>query len=600
MKLTIDILDQRISEAMRQATGKPDCRAIVKPAADPKFGDYQANGVMALAKNLKTNPRELAAQVADNLDVSDICEKIEIAGPGFINLTLKTEYLSEMLSQIFADEQNLGIEKTAEPLNIVVDFSGPNIAKQMHVGHLRSTIIGDCICRMLEFLGHNVIRQNHIGDWGLQMGMLLAIVENFTQKYAAQQSVDSKGKIYVPSYSKIEEIENLYKDANTRFTNDDVFAQEARAFTYRLQNHDPIAITQWKTLKRVTLDACNVIYKDLNISLSDKDVRGESRYRGDLSNVVEELKEKNLADESDGAICVFPPGFKNKQGNDLPLIIRKSDGAFLYATTDLAAIRYRVDKLNADRIIYVTDSRQALHFDMVFAVARMADWAPDDKVELEHVTFGSVLGENAKPLKTRSGENVKLAELLTEAVEKAKSVVEQKNPDLSHEEKQTIANAVGIGAIKYADYSNNRTSDYIFSFDKMLSLEGNTAPYMQYAYARIRSIQRKASDNEIDIKQELRGIGQVNLNEPHQIDLAKHLCRYGEAVNSAAADYRPNYLTTYLYELAQKFSGFYTCCPVIKADTQTRPSRLLLCELTARIIGHGLSEILGIEVVDKM
>ena len=355
----------------------------------------------------------------------------------------------------------------------------------------------------------------------------------------------------------------------------------------------------WKRIKEISLKHCHEIYKTLNVTLSMKDVRGESEYRDELPGVVEDLLNRKIAEKSDGAICIFPDGFKNKEGAPLPLIIQKSDGAFLYATTDLAAIRYRVDKLKADRIIYVTDARQKLHFQMVFAAARMAGWAKDN-TELIHVTFGSVLGENGQPLKTRSGENVKLKELLDEAVERAKQVVEEKNPALPAERKTEIARAVGIGAVKYADYSNNRTSDYTFSFDKMLAMDGNTAPYMQYAYARIKSIERKAQSRDVDIETELAGVKSLNLTEPAELGLAKYLLRYGEAIEAAAADYRPNYLTAYLYELAQKFSAFYTNCPVLDAGPDKRPTRLLLCDLTAKTIKNGLSKLLGIEVVEQM
>jgi len=600
VKPAIDILEERISAAMTAVTGRNDCAAIVRPSTDPKFGDYQANGVMALAKKIKTNPRKLAEEVLKNLDVGDICEPPEVAGPGFINLRLKSDFIANSLLEINADSINrLGIEKEVQPKIIVVDFSAPNIAKQMHVGHLRSTIIGDCICRMLEFLGHNVIRQNHIGDWGLQMGMLLAIVEELKQKFGAKKVVDSKSQIYVPSFDKIDEIENLYKDANKRFETDKDFAIKARDFTYKLQNHDMLVTTQWKALSKLTMDDCNEIYKDLNVSLSDEDVRGESFYGDKLPSVVEELKNKGVGVESDRAVCVFPEGFKNKGGQPLPFIIQKSDGAYLYATTDLAAIRYRINELKADKIVYVTDSRQKLHFEMLFAVARIAGWVGDD-VELSHVMFGSVLGEDGTPLKTRSGENVKLKELLDEAVERARSVVEEKNPDLGEEKKAEIAKAVGIGAVKYADYSSNRTSDYVFSFDKMLAMDGNTAPYMQYAYARIKSIERKAQTKDVDVETELKGLEKLNLNEPSELDLAKCLIRYGEAIEAAVSDYRPNYLTGYLYELAQKFSVFYTNCPVLDAGQDKRPTRLLLCRLTELTIKHGLSELLGIEVVEQM
>jgi len=355
----------------------------------------------------------------------------------------------------------------------------------------------------------------------------------------------------------------------------------------------------WQYLIEKTLAECNEIYRLLSVTLDDGHVRGESAYNEDLPKVVEELKRKGIAIESDGAICVFPEGFKNKEGEPLPFIIQKSDGAYLYATTDLAALRYRVNELKADAIIYVTDARQKLHFEMLFAVARMAGWARE-KLELTHVMFGSILGDDGTPLKTRSGENVKLKDLLDEAVERAMAVVEAKNPELKSDEKENIAKAVGIGAVKYADYSNNRTSDYVFSFDKMLAMDGNTAPYMQYAYARIKSIERKAQSKDVDIEAELAGVKTLNLSDPAELDLAKHLIRYGEAIEVAAADYRPNYLTAYLYELSQKFSIFYTNCPVLGAGPDKRPTRLLLCDLTAKTIKHGLHKLLGIDVVEQM
>ncbi len=370
----------------------------------------------------------------------------------------------------------------------------------------------------------------------------------------------------------------------------------AREEVVKLHNNDKDTLSVWKEFVKASRKHYQSIYETLQINLIYGHEKGESFYRDMLPKVVAELKKQNLAVESEGAVCVFPQGFKNKEGEPLPLIVQKSDGAYLYATTDLAAIRYRIGQLKADRIIYVTDARQSLHFDMVFAVARMAGWAKDS-TELIHVTFGSVLGENGKPLKTREGENVKLKDLLDEAVERAKAVVEQKNPDLPADKKAEIAQAVGIGAVKYADYSNNRTSDYIFSFDKMLAMDGNTAPYMQYAYARIKSIERKG---QINIEKELAKVKQLNLTEPAELDLAKQLIRYGEAIESAVADYRPNYLTTYLYELAQKFSGFYTDCPVLAAEPDKRPTRLLLCRLTELTIKHGLSELLGIKVVEQM
>ncbi len=577
---------------MATATGCDDCAAIVRPSTDPKFGDYQANGVMALAKKLKTNPRKLAEEVVENLDLSDICEQPDVAGPGFINLRLKPDFITDRLLEINKHIANLGIDKVAVSKTIVVDFSSPNIAKQMHVGHLRSTIIGDCICRVLECLGHKIIRQNHIGDWGTQFGMLCAL-------YNKKLLETSATGVAMRAEAPLADQEAFYREAKSLYDSDEQFREEARAAVVGLYRGDGILTRYWEIIRKSSIDHCQELYELLRITLKPQDVRGESEYNKDLPVVVRDSEKSGLAKESDGAVCVFPPGFKNKEGQPLPFIIQKSDGAYLYATTDLAALRYRIDDLKANAIIYVTDARQKLHFEMLFAVAKMAGWVSDD-IELSHVMFGSILGEDGTPLKTRTGENVKLKELLDEAVERAKAIVEEKNPELSPDTKEQIAKAVGIGAVKYADYSNNRTSDYVFSFDKMLAMDGNTAPYMQYAYARIKSIERKAQTKDVDIEDELAGLEVLNLTEPAELDLAKYLIRYGEAIQAAAADYRPNYLTAYLYELAQKFSAFYTNCPVLKADPGKRPTRLLLCDLTARTIKHGLSELLGIEVVEQM
>jgi len=598
MKPVIDILEDRITAAMATAGGTGDCPAIVRPATDAKFGDYQANGVMALAKKLKTNPRKLAEQVAAKLDITDICEPPEIAGPGFINLRLKTDYLTSQLLEINTDTSNrLAIEETTEPKTIVVDFSSPNIAKQMHVGHLRSTIIGDCICRLLEFEGHDVKRQNHIGDWGTQIGMVIAYLDwriecDRQAPEGVKLTLDAIGRI------GIDDLEWLYKEAKRAFDSSLGFADFARKKVTQLQSLHPETIKHWKRIVDESRKHYQPIYDILQVNLHKENERGESSYRDMVPTVVKDLREAGIAKESDGAVCVFPPGFKNKDGEDLPFIIQKSDGAYLYATTDLAAIRYRANELKANKIVYVTDARQKLHFEMLFSVAQMAKWA--ENIDLSHVMFGSVLGENGKPLKTRSGENVKLKELLDEAVERARAVVQEKNPDLPDDKKKEIAQAVGIGAIKYADYSNNRTSDYVFNFDKMLAMEGNTAPYMQYAYARIKSIERKTGATDEEREKELREIKNLNLTDPAEIDLAKHLIRYGEAIEAAVADYRPNYLTTYLFELAQKFSVFYTNCPVLKAAGDKRPTRLLLCDLTAETIKHGLENLLGIQVVEQM
>ena len=599
MKTTVDILEERFAAAMAAVAGQDDCAAIVRPATDAKFGDYQVNGVMGLGKKLKTNPRKLAESVVEKVDVSDLCEPPEVAGPGFINLRLKPDYVATQLLRINADGSGrLGIESADDAQTVVVDFSSPNVAKQMHVGHLRSTIIGDAICRLLEFLGHKVIRQNHIGDWGTQFGML---INYMLHVHTASRMEKVAGKKPDDALA-LEDTEELYRRAKKEYDSDPEFAKDSREYVVRLQRGETDVRRQWQEIVDLSMTECQEIYDRLGATLKREHVCGESFYNDRLSDVVGTLQEKTLAVESDGAICVFPEGFRNKEGQALPFIIRKSDGAYLYATTDLAALRYRVDELHADKIVYVTDARQSLHFEMLFAVAAMAGWDTRDgkKIELSHVTFGSVLGENGKPLKTRSGENVKLRDLLDEAVDRAKAVVEEKNPDLPAERKAEIANAVGIGAVKYADYSNNRTSDYVFSFDKMLAMDGNTAPYMQYAYARIKSIERKAESKGVSIEDERRNIRDLDLSEPAELDLAKHLVRYAEAVESAAADYRPNYLTSYLYELAQKFSAFYTNCPVLDAAPEKRPTRLLLCDLTAGTIRHGLSELLGIGVVEQM
>jgi arginyl-tRNA synthetase len=663
MKPIIEIISERISKAIQKATGQ-SIPAIITPATDPKFGDYQSNNALSLAKQLKTNPRQLAEKIIAELQIHDICEKPEIAGAGFINLRLKPEFVAKNLLDINATN-NLGIEKAKKAETVVVDFSGPNIAKEMHVGHLRSTIIGDCICRMLELQGHKVIRQNHIGDWGTQFGkvilglwhMCMAEKHGLPPYYIAelvelQSNIGDKKKLkeictairdrheedwrqdstneeklgdgevlFHPFLDKISESENIWqgflfayqyinlledcaKDMGLTIpTRDGMMPYEhlSRHVTVMLQQGGEKNVQEkkaWKLVRGLTLRHCNEMYKTLGVELDDRHVRSESEYQKDLPNVVEELKKKKLAVESDGAICVFPEGFKTKDGDSLPFIIQKSDSAYLYATTDLAALRYRINELKADRIVYVTDARQKLHFEMLFKVAEMAGWAKN--TQLQHITFGSVLGEDGKPLKTRSGENVKLKELLDEAVKRAKAVVEEKNPELPDNEKEKIAQAVGIGAVKYADYSNNRTSDYIFSFDKMLAMDGNTAPYMQYAYARIKSIGRKGQEKGIDVEKELKSIKEVYLEKNAELELAKQLIKYSEAFNSAIADLRPNFLTSFLYELAQKFSAFYNACPVLDAEPKIRPSRLLLCDLTAKTIRHGLENLLGIQTIERM
>ncbi len=597
MKSLTDILEHRISRAIEKVTGQPDCPALVGISKNSKFGDYQANGVMAAAKKLKTNPRQLAEKIIAQLELDDICEAPEIAGPGFINLRIKDSFLTEHLLEINADTHRLGIDKTDKPQTVVVDYSGPNIAKQMHVGHLRSTIIGDCICRMVEFQGHTVIRQNHIGDWGTQFGMLIAYLgEKF---YAENPDGDLQSDLEKLKAFPIQNLEQFYQEAKARFDESEDFADKAREMVLRLHNQKTDTMAFWQHIVDESRSHYQPIYEQLTVTLTSEDERGESFYADKLADVVEVLKQKELAVKSEGAMCVFPEGFLNKEGDPLPFIIRKSDGAFLYATTDLAALRFRVNELKANKVIYVTDARQAQHFQMLFATAKLAGWT-DDEIDLIHVTFGTMLGTDGKPFKTRTGGTVKLKDLLEEAIQRATAVVEEKNPDLSEDQKKDIAKAVGIGAVKYADYSNNRNSDYIFSFDKMLAMEGNTAPYMQYAYARIKSIERKAAGKDVDIASELAGITTLTFTDNAEKDLSKMLIRYDQAIAIAAAECRPNYLTAYLYDLAQSFSRFYNACTVLKANADQRPVRLLLCDLTARTIKHGLTELLGIKVVEQM
>ncbi|MBM4104257.1 MAG: arginine--tRNA ligase [Planctomycetes bacterium] len=598
MKPVLEILEQRISKALRQTTGLAVCPAIVRPTADGRFGDYQVNGIMPAAKQLKTNPRQLAEKVVAQMNISDICQPVEIAGPGFINLRLKPEFLANALLEIYKDKK-LGIEQTANSQTVVVDYSGPNIAKQMHVGHLRSTIIGDCVSRMLECLGHNVIRQNHIGDWGTQFGMLIAYFNHFYLNPSIAAHPGQDHYAVLNDSLRISDLEDFYRKAKELYDKDPEFAEESRRVVVKLHSHDLAIQSHWQHIVDESREHYQPIYKRLNVTLTSKDECGESVYADKLPDVVKTLKDKKLAVESVGAICVFPEGFKSKEGEPLPFIVQKSDGAFLYATTDLAAIRFRLQDLHANRVIYVTDARQALHFKMLFAVVKMAGWA-DESVKLEHVTFGTMLGADGKPFKTRTGGTVKLAELLDEAVERAKAVVDEKNPDLPEQQRQKIAQAVGIGAVKYADYSNNRDSDYIFSFDKMLAMDGNTAPYMQYAYARIRSIERKAEQEGLNIQKELTGICEILLSDPAEQALARQLIQYSQAILNAAADCRPNYLTGYLYELSQAFSRFYNVCPVLQSEGQIRAARLVLCDVTARTIRHGMTELLGIEVPEQM
>ncbi len=550
----------------------------VSPSKDARFGDYQCNGAMALARQLKRNPQDIAREIVNHLEVSHICEPPEIAGAGFINFRLKTSYLATTLAQIHRDPR-LGIVPTPNPQKIVVDFSSPNIAKEMHVGHLRSTIIGDCIARILEFLGHEVLRLNHVGDWGTQFGMLITYLKEVYPQALVESNVLALGDLV-----------EFYRRAKQRFDEDADFRERARLAVVDLQSGEPVATKAWQLLCAQSRQEFQKIYDILDIQLTE---RGESFYNPYLPQVISDLEAVGLLEVDQGAKCVFLEGFSNKAGERLPLIVQKSDGGYNYATTDLAALRYRITVDGAQRIIYVTDAGQAGHFEQVFQVARRAGWIPEG-VSVVHVPFGLVLGEDGKKFKTRSGDTVPLKTLIETAIAKAYADINQRNPEMDEEHKKHIAQVIGISAIKYADLSQNRISNYIFSYDKMLSLQGNTAPYLLYAYVRVRGIGRKG---EIDF-QEL-ALDELLLTTDTEIILAKHLLQFAEVINAVAEDLFPNRLCQYLYELSQKFNQFFEQCPILQAETPQRLSRLVLADLCARTLRLGLS-LLGIKVLERM
>ena len=569
-------LEKHIVAALDRAGAPTGTPALVGPATRPEFGDYQANGVMAVAKQLQTNPRELAARVIEELDLSELADSVEIAGPGFINIALRGDWLAARLDEMLADER-LGVPEVAAPQKVVIDYSHPNLAKEMHVGHLRSTIIGDAIVRVLEFLGHEAVRHNHVGDWGTQFGMLIA--------YLDQQQDDDVT-------AELADLEVFYQSARKCFDADETFADLAREYVVKLQSGDTHVRAVWQRFIDESLRHCEEVYERLGVTLARTDVRAESTYNDDLPAVIEDLRAQGLLKESKGAQCIFLDEFKNKNGEITPVIVQKSDGGYLYATTDLSAVRYRVGAVGAKRVLYIVDARQKLHLQQVFAVAQVAGYAPDS-VALEHYPFGTMLGENHKPFKTRTGGTVKLMELLQEAEDRAFALVGEKNPDLSEDERRKIAQVVGIGSVKYADLSLNRETDYVFSWDKMLSLDGNTAPYLQYSYARVKSLFRRAGIDEDSLA------AAIIIAEKAEKTLAAKLLQFGEVVEVVARDGYPNLLCNYLYELAEAFMKFYENCPVLRADEPVRSSRLQLARLTARTIRKGLS-LLGIETVERM
>jgi arginyl-tRNA synthetase len=579
-------IELKLQAAVRAALPDADVSAVlVRPCPDPKFGDYQSNALMSLAKARKMNPRQLATDTLAKLDVSEVCEKVEIAGAGFLNFRLKPSVLAQTL-EAAARGEHLFFEKTTAPKTAVIDFSSPNVAKPMHVGHIRSTILGDSLARTLRLLGHRVITDNHIGDWGTQFGMLIFgwKREMFSKDY--ENSVAFRKAL---NADPLGEMESLYKRMTAECQSNPEILDKCREDLVRLQQGEAANEEIWEIMVDWSKNLFGKIYARLGVKFDH--ALGESFYNPKLKPLVDELLAKGIARESEGAIAIFFED--NPQLKEHPALIRKSDGGFNYTTTDLATLAYRLETWKPDEIIYVTDGRQQLHFQQLFSA--FCKWHGESKMKLAHVWFGSILGEDGKPFKTRSGETVKLADLLDEAEERAFKIVSEKSPELPETQRREIARVIGLGAVKYADLLPNRQSDYVFSWDKMLALQGNTAPYLQYAYARIRSIFRKSETSNIEHR-----TSNIELKESEEIALAKHLLDFGLSLEAVAEEYRPNFLCNYLYELAGKFTGFYENCPVLKAeDAATRNSRLALCDLTARVLKQGL-ETLGIETVEQM
>ncbi|EEJ6565708.1 arginine--tRNA ligase [Salmonella enterica subsp. enterica serovar Isangi] len=572
------LLSEKVSQAMIAAGAPADCEPQVRQSAKVQFGDYQANGMMAVAKKLCMAPRQLAEQVLTHLDLSGIASKVEIAGPGFINIFLEPAFLAEQVQQALASDR-LGVSQPTRQ-TIVVDYSAPNVAKEMHVGHLRSTIIGDAAVRTLEFLGHHVIRANHVGDWGTQFGMLIAWLEKQQQENAGDMA--------------LADLEGFYRDAKKHYDEDEAFAERARNYVVKLQSGDAYFREMWRKLVDITMTQNQITYDRLNVTLTRDDVMGESLYNPMLPGIVADLKAKGLAVESEGATVVFLDEFKNKEGDPMGVIIQKKDGGYLYTTTDIACAKYRYETLHADRVLYYIDSRQHQHLMQAWTIVRKAGYVPDS-VPLEHHMFGMMLGKDGKPFKTRAGGTVKLADLLDEALERARRLVAEKNPDMSADELEKLANAVGIGAVKYADLSKNRTTDYIFDWDNMLAFEGNTAPYMQYAYTRVLSVFRKA-----DIDEQALASAPVIISEDREAQLAARLLQFEETLTVVAREGTPHVMCAYLYDVAGLFSGFYEHCPILSAENDAvRNSRLKLAQLTAKTLKLGL-DTLGIETVERM
>lgn len=577
-----DTIRQLIQNALERLTAEgilPDGLTPtiqVENTKDKSHGDFASNIAMMLAKPAGMKPRDLAEKLIAALPADPSVSQVQIAGPGFLNFFQNHEQLAQRLDAALADT-HLAIQKAAPKQRVVVDLSSPNLAKEMHVGHLRSTIIGDAVARVLEFLGDDVIRQNHVGDWGTQFGMLLAYLEE--QPAAAE--------------SELSDLETFYRAAKKRFDESPEFADRARELVVKLQAGDEACLKLWHRFNEISLSHCQKVYDRLNVKLTPADVKGESAYNSELPGIVTELDAKGLLTESDGARCVFLEEFKNAEGNPLPVIVQKAGGGYLYATTDLAAMRYRSQVLNADRVLYFVDQRQALHFQMAFEVARLAGFVAPS-MSLEHMGFGTMNGADGRPFKTRDGGTIKLIDLLDEAEDRAYTLVKEKNPSLEETELREIARAVGIGAVKYADLSKHRTSDYSFNFELMLSFEGNTAPYLLYAYTRVASIFRKLGQGYDEVE------GQIRLEAPQEQDLGARLAQFGETLNSVAEKGVPHLLCAYLYDIAGLFSSFYENCPILSAeDPAQRQSRLRLAALTGRTLKQGL-ELLGLNTLERM
>lgn len=585
MQTISTILETAFRAAFTELGLSADVPVRLVESTNPDFGDFQVNGAMGAAKTLKTNPRELAGRVIEKVSLAGVASKLEIAGPGFINITLDNDFLAKFVAGLNKSNKYGADFLGHKPEKVVVDLSSPNLAKEMHVGHLRSTVIGDALARVFEYMGDEVLRQNHVGDWGTQFGMLIALM----LEVGFANNPDGSNK-NIDSFA-VNDLEEFYRNAKQRFDTDEEFANTARQYVVKLQSDNPgITLDYWKTFRDVSLNHCQLVYDILDVNLNKNDVMGESSYNQELPKVLERLIAQNLLVESKGAKCIFFTDGELPGGEETPFIVQKQDGGYLYSTTDLAAMDYRVFKLNANRIVYVVDARQAFHFKQLFIVGKKAGFAKTE-TKLEHSAFGTMMNEDGRPFKTRDGGTVKLIDLIDEAIVRASKIVAKRNPEWSASEQSELARHLAIGAVKYSDLSKNRNSDYIFSFDKMLAFDGNTAPYLLYAYTRIQSILKKANTADLS--------GTINVVEVAEHRLALHIARFAENLDIASRECLPHYICQYLYNLAGLFMQFYEACPILKADAVTTQSRLALARLTAETLKIGL-DLLGISVVDRM